>query len=421
MLCFSTEPSFPLIINSQTEGASCRVSWSRPKFSTGLNISYTVSVKYVKSFHFLPEECQSTHQRNFKVQISDTSYSYENAYADSLYAFQVQAINNGDEISDSSSIIQCRTPRRAPGKVRNFRIVNEIGETGNVSMSIVKWEYPCEPNGKLEKFTIFVNNLEINEPHYVNVAADNRSNFAYQMSSLKLDNDDFMLKIRGEGREQSRGIEDSLILCSSRGCAIPNLTNFNSVLERVNHTAYATRIQLTILNSIFLSTQFEADEIVEISILIAQINCRHAIQPRKGLRRNAEKLRTWSDVQQYDECVPQYRTAVVSREILDEKGNSDNFKVMIGADSACVYLFENCNGPLKPSTWYGIVFRLSTSRGFADSSFISVRTQDEAKLFESSVGLFIIAFSFLGILFSLIVFIVICWTVKSNMMNKHVK
>lgn len=408
-LCFfSPEPSFPLITESNsddTSGTSCRVSWSRPKFSTGLTIEYSVTVKYVKSFHYIPEECQSYHQKSFKVHVLDTTYTYDNAYPDSLYTFQVQAIN-GDYISDSSSIIQCRTSSTAPGKIRNLNVDYE--NVNNASMPLITWGYPCEPNGDLSKFTIFVNNLEINSPEYFDIDAENRSNFAYRMSPLRNDINDFVVKIRTENSQHQKGAEDSLILCSTKGCAFPDLSNQNFNLTTY---AYTTTVKLTIPKAIFLSTNSE--DIVEISVLIAQIDCRHDIEPKRGLKRNADKLATWSEAQKFD-CIPQYRTALIPRNVTLESGNSENFfDIMIGDESACVYFFINCNGPLKPSTWYGIVLRLETNRGFADLDFIAVRTRDDVSIFDSFIGDFIIAFALLGTLFVLVVFIIM-WRRESD-------
>lgn len=366
-------------------------------------------MKYVKSFHYLPKECQSRYQKSFQVHINDTSYLFEHAYPDSLYAFQIQAIN-GEEISDSSSIIECRTTSKGSGKVRNLRVEHRKNEIGNVSMPVILWNYPCEPNGDLERFSIFVNNLDVNEPEYYDVLAETRLDFEYRMSSLKIDNSDFIIKIRGESR-YSNGDEDSIILCSLKGCAIPDLKNQSIILENINQTALARSIQLIIPKSIFNNSQSE--EIKEISVLIAQIDCEILIQPKQGFIRNSETIMTWSDVKNF-ECVPQYRTTFISNKILENSAN-EYFNVTIGDETTCVYFFANCNGPLKSSTWYGIIFRITTSRGFSDTNFIAVRTLVDENIFFSTFGLLFIVSCLLGIIFSLVIIIIMCkWMTTSN-------
>lgn len=341
-------------------------------------------MKYVKSFHYLPKECQSSYQKSYQIHVEEnTSYLFEHAYPDSLYTFQIQAIN-GDEISESSSTIECRTASKGSGKVRNLRVEYEENEIGNVSMPAILWDYPCDPNGDLELFSIFINNLDINKPEYYDVTAEYRSNFTYRISSLKIDSSDFVIKIRGESRS-ANGDENSIILCSSSGCAIPDLKNESKILENINQTATQTSIELTIPNSIF--DKSHSEDIKEISILIAQIDCENNIKPKKGLRRNYETFLTWMDVKNFD-CVPQYRTTVISSKILENQSDDDEyFNVIIGDETTCVYFFSNCNGPLKPGTWYGIIFRLTTSRGFADTNYIAVRTFDDQNFLFTRIGL----------------------------------
>lgn len=114
--------------------------------------------------------------------------------------------------------------------------------------------------------------------------------------------------------------------------------------------------------------------------------------PNRGFLGDEPKTKTWKEVDG-EICISQYQTGSLTKEEVSSSGRNleeNYFSFTVGTETCETNSY--CNGPLKPGRTFALTMRVFTARGWSDTDYITIKTENE-------VPLMLIMISILSVMF----------------------
>jgi TM proximal of protein tyrosine phosphatase, receptor type J len=116
-------------------------------------------------------------------------------------------------------------------------------------------------------------------------------------------------------------------------------------------------------------------------------NCVGGLSPERGFIENEPKTKTWKEIEG-NTCVPLYQTGSISEETMtpSSRNSEENyFAFTVGTDTCETNSY--CNGPLRAGRIFVLTMRVFTSRGWTDTDYITIKTENEVPLMLISISI----------------------------------
>ncbi|XP_014249390.1 tyrosine-protein phosphatase 10D-like isoform X2 [Cimex lectularius] len=258
----------------------------------------------------------------------------------------------------------------------------EPSPVGNITLKFVEdrvifsWLHPCYSYGDVVKFTISgVGHKILHERHEFTedlIVSQVQDSYKLGVRNIKTDFD-YSVTIQAFIRQIDKGGE--LAYYSFRGPSlIPPEPDKYLKLNPESETPTRVSIQLFEFN-------VENGTIIYYSVLVGEEGYINSTSSWISANKQWPQEKTWQQANE-ESIVKKYQaTKKKWNPFKNLEGTNKNYKYIIGADGEICQKLQNnsiyCNGPLKPSTKYGVILRAFTDRGYRDSQVFYFITDAE--------------------------------------------